>query len=171
MDSSKNINVDLGFPLEPIFTNGLAFYQALIESTRRRKPSIVSISTYNTSINEGMTESVLETLTSLCEISTSVHLLVGINSFHLKLFTIRATLKRYTQVLPKLRVRELQGVHMKCFLTSTCGYAGSLNLIHPTLDDLMVRLTTHQRLLVQAYFDRLWAKATIPSYALTQSKT
>lgn len=152
-------NIDLSFPLEPIFTNGLAFYQALIQSTKKYEPGLVRIATYNTSINEGFTQTVTEVLTQLAHLSTSVELLVGINLHHLHISTIKSILSSHASTIPKLHIRTLKGVHVKCFLTSSCGYAGSLNLIHPTLDDLMVRLSPTQRSLTDTYFSRLWQRA------------
>lgn len=164
-------NIDLSFKLEPIFTNGLAFYSAFIQRLVRDGNSHVFISTYNTSINGDFPETVSRVLTDIHGYATQIYLLVGTNPYHPQNHLIRATLSRYVLALSKLQIRLLKGVHMKTFFTPSFGYAGSLNLIHPTLDDLMVRLSSTQLPLVHSYFLRLWDKALPLGNVQTLNKT
>lgn len=153
-------NIDISHPLIPTFTNGFDFYEAIIQHVKKRQPSLIRISSYNTSVNEEFTPLVDQYIASLCRYCKEVQLLIGINPHHPfndKIFTI---LKKWESIFPNLKSARLRGVHMKATLiTPSTGFAGSLNLIHPTLDDLMVQLSTTQYREVDAYFTRLWNKS------------
>lgn len=138
-----------------IYTSGYAFQDAVVYHA---KSSVVTISTFNVSTN-------IETdfLPKLCTKAIAVKLLVGTSPYNENNPAVLKVLHTWNNLYPNLTIVLGQKVHVKTILISQpnglIGWAGSLNLITPTLHDLMVRLSKKQATEVETYIQQLWKQA------------
>ena len=144
-------------PNAHIYTSGYMFQDSVIYHCPK---TTVTISTYNVSTNI-----VNNFVDKLCKRATEVTLLVGINPFHHNNFAIVRQLSEWKVKHPNIRIYTASKLHVKAVLIerprSLIGWAGSLNLITPTLNDLMVRLSKRQAVEVKTYLQKLEVNATL----------
>lgn len=165
-----SILVPFGFnDNDHVFTNGYAFQQTVSRFVDKHS-TLVRVSTYNIGISAHDGATVDDFVKDLC-VATEVRLLVGFNTNHSQNVEF---LKKYKSLVDRhknLQVRRLEKMHAKIVSVEwktpsqkkaqTQSWTGSLNLITPTLHDLMVKLDPTQSRDVCKYFDRLWEFATV----------
>lgn len=121
--------------------------------------SIVRLASYNIGINDH-DSAVQSFIGSMCK-AKEVRLLVGYNIYHDKNIEINAALDALIKRHKNLDVRRLQKLHAKIVAIGDQVWTGSLNIISPTLFDLMVKLNPKQALRVVSYFDTLFVRASL----------
>lgn len=142
-----------------VFTNCHSF-QIKVGRFTNHETKLVRISSYNIGISTHDLSTVGTFVDDLC-MAKQVQLLVGYNPHHDKNAEITATLNALLKRHKTLQIRRLEKLHAKIVSIQQSDnkvhtWTGSLNLITPSLYDLMVKLDLTQSKTVCDYFDRLW---------------
>jgi hypothetical protein len=160
-----SVVVSFGFQdNDHVFTNGYAFQQTVSRFVTKDS-ALVRISTYNVGISDHDGATVNDFVKDLC-VAEEVRLLVGFNPNHTQNMAFTAKYKELAKQHKNLKIRRLEKLHAKIVSveyttpaqkkTQTRTWTGSLNLVTPTLHDLMFKLYPTQSREVCNYFDRLW---------------
>ena len=146
---------------ESLFTNCHEF-QRVVCRLVTKETKLVRIASYNVGIGVEY-DTVDSFIQSMC-VATKVQLLVGFNPKHEKNTEISLRLSNWHKRHSNLEIRRYEKLHAKIVSItndSTKTWIGSLNLITPTLFDIMAKLTPEQSNELMKWFDRLWQRAPV----------